>query len=115
MAHHYAIRTFDGTAPVVRGGATAAYESAGKTPATVVPPEWRLIQLIETGRKTGARRGDRVVRRAAPGGLRQPPSPVPAVSYRGRRGGGPPARSAADGRSSGTVTDMSTSSAARCR
>jgi hypothetical protein len=52
MAHHYAIRTFDETAPVVRGGATAAYESAGNTLATVVPPDWRLIQLIETGRKT---------------------------------------------------------------
>lgn len=52
MAHHYAIRTFDETAPVVRGGATAAYESAGNTLATVVPPDWRLIQLLETGRKT---------------------------------------------------------------
>jgi hypothetical protein len=52
MAHHYAIRTFDETAPVVRGGATAAYESAGNTLATVVPPDWQLIQLIETGRKT---------------------------------------------------------------
>jgi hypothetical protein len=52
MAHHYAIRTFDETAPVVRGGATAAYEAAGNTLATVVPPDWRLIQLIETGRKT---------------------------------------------------------------
>jgi hypothetical protein len=52
MAHHYAIRTFDETAPVVLGGATAAYESAGNTLATVVPPDWRLIQLLETGRKT---------------------------------------------------------------
>ena len=52
MAHHYAIRTFDETAPVVRGGVTAAYESAGNTLATVVPPDWRLIQLIETDRKT---------------------------------------------------------------
>ena len=25
---------------------------AGNTLATVVPPDWRLIQLIETGRKT---------------------------------------------------------------
>src|SRR5258708_38072721 len=52
MAHHYAIRTFDETEPVVRGGATAAYEAAGNTLATVVPPDWRLIQLIETGRQT---------------------------------------------------------------
>src|SRR5258707_8363281 len=52
MAHHYAIRTFDETAPVVPGGATAAYEAAGNTLATVVPPDWRPIQLIETGRKT---------------------------------------------------------------
>lgn len=53
MAHHYAIRTFDETGPVVRGGVTAAYESAGNTLATVVPPDWRLIQLMETGRTTG--------------------------------------------------------------
>jgi hypothetical protein len=53
MAHHYAIRTFDETAPVVRGGVTAAYESAGSTLATVVPPDWRLIQLMETGRTAG--------------------------------------------------------------
>ncbi len=53
MAHHYAIRTFEETALTVRGGATAAYESAGSTLATVVPPDWRLIQLIETGRETG--------------------------------------------------------------
>src|ERR1700730_18224341 len=51
MAHHYAIRTFDETAPVVRGGATAAYEAVGNTLDTVVPPDWRLLQLIETGRK----------------------------------------------------------------
>lgn len=51
MAHHYAIRTFDETAPVVRGGAAAAYEAAGTTLATVVPPDWRLVQLIETNRK----------------------------------------------------------------
>ena len=51
MAHHYAIRTFDETAPVVRGGATAAYEAAGTTLGTVVPPDWRLVQLIETNRK----------------------------------------------------------------
>ena len=43
MAHHYAIRTFDETAPVVRGGATAACQAAGNTLATVVPPDWRLI------------------------------------------------------------------------
>ena len=36
MAHHYAIRTFDETAPVVRGGATAAYELAG----TTLEPRW---------------------------------------------------------------------------
>jgi hypothetical protein len=30
----------------------AACESAGSTPATVVPLDWRLIQLIETGRNT---------------------------------------------------------------
>jgi hypothetical protein len=29
---------------------SAAYEQAGSTLATVVPPDWRLIQLIETGR-----------------------------------------------------------------
>ena len=27
MAHHYAVRTFDETGLVVRGGVTAAYES----------------------------------------------------------------------------------------
>lgn len=53
MAHHYAIRIFDETAPDIRGGVTAAYESAGNTLATVVPPDWRLIQLMETGRTTG--------------------------------------------------------------
>ena len=52
MAHHYAIRTFDETAPVTLGGVTAAYEQAGNTLATVVPPDWRLIQLLETGRTT---------------------------------------------------------------
>lgn len=52
MAHHFAIRTFDETALVIRGGVTAAYESAGTTLDTVVPPDWRLIQLMETGRKT---------------------------------------------------------------
>ena len=52
MAHHYAIRTFDETAPVVRGGAAAASQAAGNTLDTVVPPDWRLIQLMETGRKT---------------------------------------------------------------
>ena len=32
MAHHYAIRTFDETAPVVRGGATAACGQATPWP-----------------------------------------------------------------------------------
>src|SRR5258708_22906063 len=59
MAHHYAIRTFDETAPVVRGGATAAYESAGDTPARVVPPDWRPLQLIEASRETQPHAGSR--------------------------------------------------------
>ena len=96
MAHHYAIRTFDETAPVVRGGVTAAYEAAGNTLATVVPPDWRLIQLIETGRADRARRGDRVVRRAAPGGL-EPPSPARRVSYRAGEPTGEAARRAQRG------------------
>ena len=52
MAHNYAVRTFDETGLVVRGGVAAAYEAAAASLATVVPPDYRLIQLIEIGRTT---------------------------------------------------------------
>jgi hypothetical protein len=48
----YAIRTFDETGLVVRGGVAAAYETAAARLATVVPPDYRLIQLIEIDRTT---------------------------------------------------------------
>src|SRR5258708_39111173 len=54
MAHHYAIRTFDETAPVVRHAAHAAYESAGDTLATVGPPAWRPGHPPRHGRKNRA-------------------------------------------------------------
>jgi hypothetical protein len=50
MAGNYAVRTFDETGLVVRGGVAAAYEAAGTDLATVVPPDFRLIQLIELDR-----------------------------------------------------------------
>jgi hypothetical protein len=50
MAHTYAVRTFDETGLVVRGGVAAAYEAAGASLATVVPPDYRLIQLTEISR-----------------------------------------------------------------
>jgi hypothetical protein len=46
----YAVRIFDETGLVVRGGVAAAYEAAAASLATVVPPEYRLIQLIEINR-----------------------------------------------------------------
>jgi hypothetical protein len=52
MAHNYAVRTFDETGLVVSGGVTAAYEAAGASLATVVPPDYRLIQLSEISRTT---------------------------------------------------------------
>ncbi len=48
----YAVRIFDETGLVVRGGVAAAYEAAAATLARVVPPEYRLIQLIEMDRTT---------------------------------------------------------------
>ena len=53
MAHTYAIRTFDETGLVVRGGVAGAYEAAAARLATLVPPDYRLIQLTEIGRSIG--------------------------------------------------------------
>jgi hypothetical protein len=53
MAHTYAVRTFDETGLVVRGGVAAAYEAAAASLATVVPADYRLIQLTEIGRNVG--------------------------------------------------------------
>lgn len=52
MTHNYAVRTFDETGLTVDGGVTAAYEAAGASLATVVPPDYRLIELTEIGRIT---------------------------------------------------------------
>jgi hypothetical protein len=48
----FAIRTFDETGLFVRGGVAAAYEAAAATLADVVPPDHRLIQLIEIARES---------------------------------------------------------------
>jgi hypothetical protein len=50
MARTYSVRAFDETGLVARGGVTAAYEAAAASLATVVPPDHRLIQLIEIDR-----------------------------------------------------------------
>ena len=96
MAHHYAIRTFDETAPVVRGGATAAYESAGKTLEHDIPARLAADPAHRDRPEDRTRRGNRVVRRAAPGGLNRRRRPRRSVTgaggeaaRRAQRGGWP--------------------------